>query len=125
MIEKKQLFGSQTDDLDLILLEQLHQSRKSKKTIKRVQKLLKNDPAVNKCEEYINSRISFLESMIQNKSLLSKKQKKKKRNRDPDILARSPVYEMYRHTLYFTVFGYKMFTDSIKNYMSYFKKGKN
>ena len=125
MIEKKQLFGSQTDDLDLILLEQLHQSRKSKKTIKRVQKLLKNDPAVNKCEEYINSRISFLESMIQNKSLLSKKQKKKKRNRDPDILARNPAYEMYRQVLYVTVFGYKMLTDSVSQYMSYFKKGKD
>ena len=112
------------DELDEILLEQLQQARRSKKTIKRVRKLLKNDPVIDKGEEYVDNRIVFLESMIQNKFLLSKKQKKKKRNKDPDILARSPVYEMYRHTLYFTVFSYKMFADSIKNYMSYFKKGK-
>ena len=125
MIGKEQPFGSQTDELDLILLEQLHQARRNKKTIKRVRKLLKNDPAVDKGEEYIDGRIAFLESMIQNKSLLSKKQKKKKRNRDPDILARNPAYEMYRQVLYVTVFGYKMFTDSVSHYMSYFKKGKD
>lgn len=125
MIWKKLPFGSQTDELDLILLEQLHQSRRNKKTIKRVRKLLKNDPAIDKGEEYIDGRIAFFESMIQNKSLLSKKQKKKKRNRDPDILARNPAYEMYRQVLYVTVFGYKMFTDSVSHYMSYFKKGKD
>jgi hypothetical protein len=125
MIWKKLPFGSQIDELDLILLEQLHQSRRNKKTIKRVRKLLKNDPAVDKGEEYIDGRIAFLESMIQNKSLLSKKQKKKKRNKDPDILARNPAYEMYRQVLYVTVFGYKMLTDSVSQYMSYFKKGKD
>jgi len=125
MIWKKLPFGSQTDELDLILLEQLHQSRRNKKTIKRVRKLLKNDPAIDKGEEYIDGRIAFFETMIQNKSLLSKKQKKKKRNRDPDILARNPAYEMYRQVLYVTVFGYKMFTDSVSHYMSYFKKGKD
>ena len=124
MIEKEQLLGSSTDELDLILLEQLQQARRNKKTIKRVKKLLKDDPAVDKGEEYIDGRITFLESMIQNKSLLSKKQKKKKRNKDPDILARNPAYEMYRQVLYVTVFGYKMLTDSVSNYMSYFKKGK-
>ena len=124
MIWKKRLFGSQIDELDLILLEQLHQSRRNKKTIKRVKKLLKDDPAVDKGEEYIDNRIAFFESMIQNKSLLSKKQKKKKRNKDPDILARNPFYEAYRQALYVTVFGYKMFTDSVSGYMSYFKKGK-
>ena len=124
MIWKKLPFGSQIDELDLILLEQLHQSRRNKKTIKRVRKLLKNDPAIDKGEEYIDGRIAFFETMIQNKSLLSKKQKKKKRNKDPDILARNPAYEMYRQVLYVTVFGYKMFTDSVSRYMSYFKKGK-
>ena len=113
------------DELDQILLEQLQQARKNKKTIKRVRKLLMNDPAVDKGEEYIDGRIAFLESMIENKSLLYKKQKKKKKSKDPDILARGPMYEMYRHTLYITVFGYKMFTDSISRYMSYFKKGKD
>ena len=125
MIEKEQPFGSSTDELDLILLEQLHQARRNKKTLKRVRKLLKNDPAIDKGEEYIDGRITFFETMIQNKSLLSKKQKKKKRNKDPDILARNPFYEVYRQALYVTVFGYKMITDSVSSYMSYFKKGKD
>jgi hypothetical protein len=124
MIWGKRQFGSSTDELDLILLEQLQQARRNKKTIKRVRKLLSNDPAIDKGEEYIDGRIAFFETMIQNKSLLDKKQKKKKRNKDPDILARNPVYEMYRNTLYFTVFGYKMLSDSVSGYMSYFKKGK-
>ena len=124
MIWGKRQFGSSTDELDLILLEQLQQARKNKKTIKRVRKLLSNDPAIDKGEEYIDGRIAFFETMIQNKSLLHKRQKKKKRSKDPDILARGPMYEMYRHTLYFTVFGYKMLTDSLTHYMSYFKKGK-
>lgn len=124
MIWKKRQFGSSIDELDLILLEQLQQARRNKKTIKRVRKLLSNDPAIDKGEEYIDGRIAFFETMIQNKSLLDKKQKKKKRNKDPDILARNPVYEMYRQTLYFTVFGYKMLSDSVSGYMSYFKKGK-
>jgi CRISPR/Cas system-associated protein Cas5 (RAMP superfamily) len=125
MIEKEQPFGLSTDELDLILLEQLHQARRNKKTLKRVRKLLKNDPAIDKGEEYIDGRITFFETMIQNKSLLSKKQKKKKRNKDPDILARNPFYEVYRQALYVTVFGYKMITDSVSSYMSYFKKGKD
>ena len=124
MIWKKRQFGSSTDELDLILLEQLQQARRNKKTIKRVRKLLSNDPAIDKGEEYIDGRITFLESMIQDKSLLHKKQKKKKRNKDPDILARNPIYEVYRQALYVTVFSYKMFTDSVSHYMSYFKKGK-
>ena len=85
---------------------------------------MSNDPAIDKGEEYIDGRIAFFETMIQNKSLLHKRQKKKKRSKDPDILSRGPMYEMYRHTLYFTVFGYKMLTDSLTNYMSYFKKGR-
>ena len=124
MIEKEQQLGSQTDELDLILLEQLQQCRKNKKTIKRVRKLLKNDPVVDKGEEYIDNRITFFETMIQDKTLLHKKHKKKK-GKDPDILARNPVYDMYRQALYVTVFSYKMFMDSVSQYMSYFKKGKN
>lgn len=113
------------NELDEILLEQLHNARKSRKRIKRVRKLLKNDPVVDKGEEYIDNRIKFFENMIQDKTLLYKKAKKRKKNKDPDILARNPVYELYRQTLYFTIFSYKMITDSVTGYMSYFKKDKN
>lgn len=124
MIDQQQLLGLPTNELDLILLEQLQQCKRNKKKLKRIRKLLKNDPAVDKGEEYIDGRIKFFETMIDDKSLLSKKHKKK-RNRDPDILARNPMYEAYRQALYVTVFGYKMLSDSVSSYMSYFKKGKD
>ena len=123
MIEKEQQLGSQTDELDLILLEQLQQCRKNKKTIKRVRKLLKNDPVVDKGEEYIDNRITFFETMIQDKTLLHKKHKKKK-CKDPDILARSIYYEWYRNVMFATNLGYRVVIDSMTQYMSYFRKGK-
>lgn len=111
------------NELDEILLDQWHNAKKNKKMIKRVRKLLKDDPVVDQGEERINGRIQFLESMISDKSLLHKKRKKKKR-KELDILAKNPVYEWYRQALYVTVFSYKMFMDSVSQYMSYFKKGR-
>ena len=68
-------------------------------------------------------RIQYFETMIQDKELLKKKHKKKKQ-KDPDILARNPVYEWYRVAFMATTLGYKMLMDSAVTYMSYFKKGK-
>jgi hypothetical protein len=93
------------DELDEILLEQLH------------------NPYIEKGEVYIDNRIKFFESMIQDKSLLFKKPKKKK-TKQSDLLSRNPAYEWYRNAMFITNFGYKIFTDSISQYMSYFKKGK-
>ena len=124
MIEKELQFGSSTDELDLILLEQLQRVKKSKKVVKRHRKLLKNDPWLDAGDVMLDKKAEFLESMINDKTLLHKKHKKKK-GKDPDILARNPVYDMYRQALYVTVFGYKMLSDSVSNYMSYFKKGKD
>lgn len=107
------------DELDLILLEQLHQARKNKKKLKRLRKLLRNDPAIDKGEAYIDGRINFYETMINDKTLLNKKHKKK-RNKDPDILARGVVYEWYRNIFFTTTLGYRLLME----YMSNFKKGK-
>lgn len=111
------------DELDEILLEQLHAAKRSKKLVKRIRKLFKNDPAIDKGEVYIDGRIQFFENMIQDKSLLLKKVKKKK-TKQSDLLSRNPVYEWYRNTMFITNLGYKMFTDSLSQYMSYFRKGK-
>lgn len=105
-------------------MDQLHNARRNKKFIKRVRKLLKNDPVVDEGEKYIDGKIAFLESMISDKSLLHKKHKKKK-GKDLDILAKNPVYEWYRNILIVTNLSYKMFSDSVSYYMSYFKKGKD
>lgn len=112
------------DELDEILLDQLHAVKRSKKLLKRLKKLYrKPDPYIEKGEVYIENKIKFFESMIQDKSLLFKKPKKKK-TKQSDLLSRNPAYEWYRNAMFVTNFGYKMFTDSISQYMSYFKKGK-
>lgn len=111
------------DELDLILLEQLHSAQRSKKAVKRIKKLNPNDPLIPIGEIRIEKRIEFFESMISDKTLLHKKHKRKKQ-KDLDILSRNPVYEWYKTVFMITTFSYKIFTDSVSNYMSYFKKGK-
>ena len=107
------------DELDGILLEQLQIARKSKKVLNRHKKILGNDPELVKGEYLINKKIEFLESMINDKTLLHKRQRKKK-EKDNDILARSIYYEWYRNIFFTTTIGYRMLMD----YMSNFKKGK-
>lgn len=113
------------NELDEILLEQLHSTKRGKKKLKRIGKLLKNDPLILVGEEMIDKKIQYLESMIEDKTLLHKKEKKKKKNKDSDLFARHPVYEWYRTFLYMTVFSFKTLTDGIKEYKSLFKKGKD
>lgn len=112
------------NELDEILLDQLHGAKRSKKLVKRLRKLYrKPDSYLDKGEVYIDGRIQFFESMIQDKSLLVKKVKKRK-VKQSDLLSRNPVYEWYRNAMFVTNFGYKMFTDSVSQYMSYFRKDK-
>lgn len=109
------------EDLDHILLEQLHNARKSQKVIKTAKKLLPTDNLVLTGEELVEKRIKYLESMIQDKSLLRKKHKKKK-SKDIDILAKNPVYDWYKSIFMATTFGYRIMSDSIKGYMSIFTR---
>ena len=113
------------NELDEILLEQLHTARRINKKIKRAKKLMNHDHLVYQMEEYNSKKIEYFESMIQDKTLLHKRIKKKKKNKDSDILARNPVYEWYRTALYMTVFSYKTFRHSMREYMALFKKGKD
>ena len=84
------------------------------------------DPTLLYCQEANEKKIQYLESMIEDKTLLHKKVKKKKSNKDPDILARSTSYEWYRNFMIASNIGYKMMVESFQTYMSYFyKKGKD
>ena len=69
-------------------------------------------------------KMQFLETMINDKTLLQKKRKRKKVSKDPDILARSTTYEWYRNFMVVTNIGYRIMVDSFQAYMSLFKKGK-
>lgn len=112
-----------SEELDDILLEQLHECKRRKKLIKRLRKVMKNEHLLYVGEEMVDKKIQFFEDMIENKSLLSKKPKKRKTTQS-DLLARNPVYEWYRNTMFITTITYKMLSDYVSSYMSYFKKDK-
>ena len=111
------------NELDEILLEQLHSARRRIRLIKRLKKLLKNDRGLLEGEKIVEKKIQFFESMIKDKSLLKRKVKKKKQ-KDSDLLSRNPVYQWYRNVFMFTTVGYKIVLDSLTGYMSFFKKDK-
>ena len=86
-------------------------------------KVMPHEPLLRQGVIMAEKRIQYFETMIQDKELLKKKHKKKKQ-KDPDVLARNPVYEWYRVAYIASTLGYKMIMDSATAYMSYFKKGK-
>jgi hypothetical protein len=112
-----------TDELDEILLEQLHSAKRRKKLVKKLKRLMKKEHLLYVCDEMVDKRIAFLESMIHNKSLLLRKPKKRK-TKQSDLLSRNPFYEWYRNAIMLTNVTYKMFSNSLSEYMSFFKKDK-
>ena len=114
------------NELDEILLDQLHSAQRRQKLIKRLKKILKDGHDLGRVEHQNNLTMHYLKSMIKDKSLLEKKHKKK-RKEESDILTKNPVYEWYKYTFLVTKFSYKMIAESFQEYMSFFsnnKKGK-
>lgn len=111
------------NEVDEILLQQLHEARKRKVRVRRFRKRFPNEPLLDEADQLIDGKIAFFESMISDKSLLHKKHKHKKQ-KQPDILCRNPILDWYKFAFMATNLGYKMLMDSAVNYMSYFKKGK-
>lgn len=107
-----------SDELDNILLQQLHVMKKQKKIIKRVRKLYGHDPMLDIGEVNVDNKILFLQSMIQDKSILKNKKPKIDKRPYNDILSRNPIWELYRHTIMISLFSYKTITDTVSNYFS-------
>jgi len=82
-----------------------------------------NDPWLKDGIIIIGKKIQFYESMIQNKELLQKKIKKKKQ-KDLDILSRSPIYTLYRDVMIVTNIGYRFFIDMAQSYISLYTSKK-
>ena len=61
------------DELDIILTEQLHLARSRKKTVKRLSRMMPNDPGLIHGDKLIDLKIVFLESMIKDKKTKPKK----------------------------------------------------
>lgn len=113
------------NELDEILHEQLHVARHIAKKMRKARRVMGPDPTLLICQELNEKRIQYFEYMIDDKTLLQKKHKRKKKsNKDPDILARSTTYEWYRNFMLISNIGYKMMVDSFQAYMSYFRKDK-
>ena len=111
------------NELDEILLDQLHVARHIAKKMRKARRVMGPDPALLTFQEMNEKRIQFFESMINDKTLLQKKHKRKKQE-NPDILARSTSYEWYRNFMVASNIGYKMMIESFQAYMSYFRKDK-
>lgn len=112
------------NELDEILHEQLHVARHLAKKMRKARRVMGPDPTLLICQEMNEKRIQFFENMISEKTLLQKKHKRKKKEKNPDILARSTSYEWYRNFMVMSNIGYKMMVESFQAYMSYFKKEK-
>jgi hypothetical protein len=112
------------NELDEILHEQLHFARHLAKKMRKARKVMGPDPYLLSCQAANEKRTQFFETMISDKTLLQKKYKRKKKEKNPDILARSTSYEWYRNFMVVSNIGYKMMVDSFQAYMSYFRKDK-
>ena len=112
------------NELDEILLEQLHVARHIAKKMRKARKVMGPDPYLLSCQQMNEKRIQFFESMINDKTLLQKKHKRKKKEKDPDILARSTTHLWYRNFMMASNIGYKIMIESFQAYMSYFRKDK-
>ena len=111
------------NELDEILHEQLHVARHLAKKMRKARRVMGPDPSLLIFQQMNEKKIQFFESMIDDKTLLQKKHKRK-RQQNPDILARSTSYEWYRNFMVMSNIGYKMMVDSFQAYMSYFRKDK-
>lgn len=115
-------------ELDYLLLDQLHVARRLKHKMKKAKRVMGEDPTLLTLQDMNEKRIQYLEYMIEDKTLLHKKVKRKKnKEKDPDILARGTAYEWYRNIMVATNIGYRMMSESFRAYMSFFtfKKGKD
>ena len=95
------------NDLDHILLDQLHCARKRLANIRRMKRTFHDPVNLDLVEESTRKYIQFLESMIQDKSLI-KKRRRKRLARAADVLERNPIVTYYRNLWIFLTFTYGM-----------------
>ena len=87
---------------------------------------MKDDPLVDIFADGNEKRINFLENMIDDKSLLEKKHKRRKSNKNKELLnpeSNKDWYRFCRNFVYYTVFNYKIAKDYMSEYyVSLFRK---
>jgi hypothetical protein len=93
--------------------------------MRKARRVMGPDPTLLTLQVLNEKRTQYIENMISDKTLLRKKFKRKKKEKDPDILARSTTHMWYRNILMITNIGYNIMVDSFQAYMSYFRKDKD
>lgn len=76
-----------SDDLDVILTEQLHFAQTRKKLVKKLRKLMPSDPNLVLMDNKIDMTIIFLETMINDKKIKPK----------PRINIKRKLFRIYIH----------------------------
>ncbi len=111
---------------DEVLLEQLIIARRIKKRMKLMSKVTGDDSDLMAFMESNDKRIIFLETMIQDKSLLKKKPKKKKKKKTKGVHFKTDMkHQMYRFCrdmIYYTMFSYKISSSVIEDYFKKIRK---
>lgn len=109
------------ESLEQILLDQYHLSLRLSKKMKKARKIMGEDHLLIEFQNLNEKRTQFFEQVIEDKTLLHKKQKKKKQ-KSIDILAKNPIHEAWRSALKITFISYRIFGNYILNL---YKKDKN
>lgn len=91
------------DDLDLILAEQLYATRLRLKYARLTLRVLKNDTVLIILEDLMFKKTCFLESMIQDKTLLKKKINKHNMKRNFNML----TYVLKHNRRFFKFFVFR------------------
>lgn len=107
------------DELDLILLDQYHTTKRRLKTVKKLRKIVSYKEDLDRVEISIQQSLIFFETMIVDKSLLNKKHKLKKQT--DDILGKGYIKDSIKYVFAYSALSYRMINDFWKNYMSFWK----
>ena len=106
------------NELDNILLDQLHSARRRMKRITKVLKFTK-DPGFELCLQQCEKNIALFENMIEDKTLLQIKSKKF--SIASPLSNKRVMKDYYRFVMFVTFYGYYVMCDSVKNYFAMFK----
>lgn len=111
------------EDLDAILAEQYHTTKRSLKTVARLRRVLINEQQLaDEVETRIHLRMQFFESMIKDKRLLKKKHKRKKHT--GDILSKLDTRAVMKNVFAMYALSYRMVTYYWQSYVSFWSIGK-
>jgi alcohol dehydrogenase YqhD (iron-dependent ADH family) len=115
--------AEEEDEIDHILAEQYHSAKKRLRSVKRLRRIFSYKDDFDLVEHRIEKSLAFFESMIIDKKLLQKQNKKKtKKQKTEDILGKNQFRTLLKTAIAYSNLSYKLMTSYWDNYMSFWKK---